>query len=328
MLSVLFALALLGPSAAYEATLDHFAVWAFDHGKFYTDAGEHAMRQMVWLDNAQFVAELNAKHDSANFSMNHFGDMTHEEYLATLSPIDHDVARGVMADMTAADLPDWVSVPAAMDWRTKGAVTHVKNQGSCGSCYAFSTTGAIEGACAIKNKAAVVSLSEQQVMDCSWEYGNNGCHGGMFDRAFYYVQRNGGIDSEQSYMYTMQESHECKYNPANKAGSVSNFYYVKQFDEDALVGVLAFKGPVAIAINAGARSMQFYRDGVYDEPDCNPMALNHGVLAIGYGQEGGKDYFLVKNSWGTQWGMGGYIKMRRNANNQCGIVTYPSIPDC
>jgi len=251
-----------------------------------------------------------------------------KEYKATLSPISDDAITRATEEMIALSLPPWVNIPKNKDWRDEKAVTPVKNQGACGSCYSFSTTGALEGACAIKTKK-LLSFSEQQIMDCSWQFGNNGCNGGMFDRAFYYINVQGGIDSEASYPYTAKESKTCKYDAKNKAGQVSNFYYVKQEDEDALTAVLAMKGPVAIAINAGLRSFQFYSSGVYDDSACD-ATLNHGVLAVGYGtdSDSGKDYFLVKNSWGTQWGLDGYIKMRRNRDNQCGIATYPSIPEC
>merc|ERR1719312_455585 len=234
----------------------------------------------------------------------------------------------VLKDMTLVDVPTYAKgfIPVSKDWRTEGAVTPVKNQGQCGSCYAFGTTGALEGACAIQH-GKLVSLSEQQIMDCSWNYGNNGCNGGLFDRAFYYIMQNGGIDTEASYPYTEKESYRCKFNAKTVGATVSNFYYVNQGDEDALTTVIAAKGPVAIAINAGMRDFQFYQSGVYDNPSCT-AALNHAVLAVGYGTEGGKDYFLVKNSWGTGWGDAGYIKMRRNRNNQCGIATFPSFPEC
>jgi len=326
MLGALF-LGLFALGSCYEVSLDHFTRWAFDHKKFYADETVLALRQAVWLDNAQYVAELNEKHAGhATFTLNHLGDLTHEEYKATLRPIPADTISKATKDMIAAELPPWVNVPASKDWRDSNAVTPVKDQGQCGSCYSFSTSGALEGACAIKT-GKLVSLSEQQIMDCSWIYNNFGCEGGMYDRAFYYIMQNGGLDTEASYPYTGQESHKCKFTEKSVGGTVTNFYYVKQEDEDALTTVLAVKGPVSVAINAALRSFQFYETGVYDEPTCDDN-LDHAVLAVGYGTENGKDYFLVKNSWGTSWGEAGYIKMRRNAGNQCGIATFPSFPEC
>ncbi|KAL5270734.1 hypothetical protein ACHWQZ_G001421 [Mnemiopsis leidyi] len=324
----LLLLSLVALSNCYEVSVDHFQQWAFDHGKTYENESVRAIRTLVWLDNAQFVKDKNAENNGATFKLNQYADLTHEEYKALLSPISDDAITRAPEDMIAMALPPWVNIPDSKDWREENAVTPVKNQGACGSCYSFSTTGALEGACAIKT-GKLQSFSEQQIMDCSWQYGNNGCNGGMFDRAFYYIQQQGGIDSEAAYAYTAKESHTCKYDPKSKAGQVTGFYYVKQEDENALQAVLALKGPVAIAINAGLRSFQFYSSGVYDDPTCD-ATLNHGVLAVGYGtdKDSGKDYFLVKNSWGPDWGLGGYIKMRRNSNNQCGIATYPSIPDC
>jgi len=325
---VFLLLSLVTVAVSYEATLEHFQQWAFDHSKTYESESVRAVRTLVWLDNAEFVKQKNAEDNGATFKLNKYADLTHDEYRSLLSPVTDDAIKRATEDMIAYDLPPWVDIPKTKDWRDDKVVTPVKNQGACGSCYSFSTTGALEGACAIKT-GTLKSFSEQQIMDCSWDYGNNGCNGGMFDRAFYYINKQGGIDSEASYPYQGKESHTCKYDAKNKAGEVSNFYYVKQEDEDALTAVLALKGPVAIAINAGLRSFQFYSTGVYDDADCD-ATLNHGVLAVGYGtdQTSGKDYFLVKNSWGTGWGESGYIKMRRNKNNQCGIATYPSIPEC
>jgi len=325
---MLIFLSLLAGAMAYEASMDHFNLWTYNNQKLYTTELERSLRALVWLDNAKFVEAKNAEDNGVTYKLNQFADLTHEEYLATLSPINDLKMEKVLKEMTLVDLPPWAKsfVPASMDWRSKGVVTPVKNQGMCGSCYSFSTTGALEGACAQKT-GKLVSLSEQNIMDCSWNYGNNGCNGGMFDRAFYYIQQNGGIDTEASYPYTEKESYSCKYDASTKGGEVSAFYYVNQGDEDALMTVIGAKGPVAIAINAGQRDFQFYNGGVYDNPACD-QSLNHGVLAVGYGTEGGKDYFLVKNSWGTVWGDAGYIKMRRNRGNQCGIATYPSIPDC
>jgi len=287
-------------------------------------------RSLIWLDNALFVKTKNAENNGVTYKLNQYGDMTHSEFKQMLSPISQeDVDKVKETQQQLQSYPSWLDLPDTVDWRTKNAVTDVKNQGTCGSCYSFSTSGALEGACAIKNKK-LVSLSEQQVMDCSWQYGNNGCNGGMFDRAFAYIAQQGGLDTEASYPYTGQESYKCKFNPNTVGGTVSNFYYVNQFDENALAAVLAVKGPVAIAINAGMRDFQFYHTGVYDNPACDPQNLNHGVLAVGYGthEASGKDYFLVKNSWGPEWGDGGYIKMRRNRDNQCGIASYASIPEC
>lgn len=321
-------LSLLALSQGFEPTLDNFHLWTHRHSKTYESEGERLLRALVWLDNAHFVKEKNTEQNGVTYRLNQFADLTHEEYKEKLSPVSQEDVERVKAHQILLEMPPWISLPASANWTAKGAVTPVKNQGQCGSCYSFSTTGAVEGACAIKT-GKLVSLSEQQIMDCSWEYGNNGCNGGMFDRAFEYINQTGGIDTEKSYPYTGKESHTCKYNAKNSGGTVSAYYYVNQGNEQALAYVLANKGPVAVAINAGMRDFQFYSTGVYDNPKCDD-SLNHGVLAVGYGVEtsSGKAYFLVKNSWGPTWGLNGYVKMRRNKNNQCGIATYPSIPDC
>ena len=235
-------LSIVALSNSYEVSLDHFQQWAFDHSKTYENESVRAMRTLVWLDNAQFVKEKNAENNGATFKLNQYADLTHEEYKALLSPISDDAIKRAPEEMIAMALPPWVDIPDSKDWRDENAVTPVKNQRACGSCYSFSTTGALEGACAIKT-GKLVSLSEQQIMDCSWQYGNNGCNGGMFDRAFYYIQQQGGIDTEAAYGYTAKESHTCKYDPKSKGGQVTKFYYVAQEDEKALQTVLALKHP-------------------------------------------------------------------------------------
>ena len=218
-----------------------------------------------------------------------------------------------------------VDLPASVDWTAKGAVTPVKNQGQCGSCWAFSATGAVEGAHAI-NKGHLVSLSEQQLVDCSGSYGNQGCNGGLMDSAFKYIIQNGGICSEEAYPYEGRDS-KCRSNSCTAVTKIGGFYDVPADNADALQAAVA-KQPVAVAIEADSSCFQFYSSGVL-ECACG-SALNHGVLAVGYGEEGGKPFWNVKNSWGESWGAGGYIKMLRGDKapraGMCGIQRSASYP--
>lgn len=221
--------------------------------------------------------------------------------------------------------PAALELPRSVDWRKKGAVTPVKNQGRCGSCWSFSTTGALEGQM-FRKTGRLVSLSEQNLIDCSGEYGNNGCNGGLMDNAFAYIRDNKGIDSEESYPYEGVQG-ECRYSKQAREGEDTGFVDIPSGNEHALMKALASVGPVSVAIDASHESFQFYHDGVYDPPNCDSHALDHGVLVVGYGTtDDDVDYYIVKNSWGTTWGKDGYIWMARNSGNECGVATQASYP--
>lgn len=172
----------------------------------------------------------------------------------------------------------------------------------------------------------LVSLSEQNLIDCSAKYGNNGCEGGLMDNAFRYIKDNHGLDTEKSYPYEAEDD-KCRYNPKNSGATDRGYTDIESGSENHLKAAVATVGPISVAIDASHESFQFYSEGVYDEPQCDSQALDHGVLAVGYGTtEDGVDYWLVKNSWGATWGDKGYILMSRNKDNQCGIATQASYP--
>lgn len=221
-------------------------------------------------------------------------------------------------------LPANVVLPESVDWRTKGAVTEVKDQGHCGSCWAFSSTGALEGA-HFRKTGKLVSLSEQNLVDCSKSFGNEGCNGGLMDLAFKYVKANGGIDTESSYPYHGTEE-ACHFSRKDIGATDTGYVDVAKKSEEALKAAVATVGPVSVAIDAGQTSFQFYSHGIYDEDQCDQDNLDHGVLAVGYGSDDHGDYWIVKNSWSDKWGEQGYIRMSRNKNNQCGIATAASYP--
>jgi len=223
---------------------------------------------------------------------------------------------------------DVSAIPTSYDWVTMGAVTPIKNQGDCGSCWSFSTTGSVEG-CHFINTHKLVALSEQNLMDCSTAQGNEGCDGGLMTDAMNYIISNGGIDTEASYPYTAEDGTSCNYNSANSGSTLASYVNVAQGSETDLLAKAAM-GPTSVAIDASQDTFQFYSSGVYYSTTCSSTNLDHGVLVVGWGVElnntATPDYWLVKNSWGTDWGMNGFIWMARNMNNNCGIATMATLP--
>jgi len=285
------------------------------YGKNLLTGEEHDRRKNIFANHLKFIERHNAQHalgvHTFTVGINEFADLTNEEFVKQYTGF---VAADGLPE-TSIELTE--NRPESIDWRDEGAVTPVKNQGQCGSCWAFSTTGTIEGA-HFKKTGKLVSLSEQNLMDCSRN--NYGCNGGNPYMALLFAIRNGGIDTEESYPYEMRQSY-CRYNENNIGATISDARRIIQGSEEDLQNALGSIGPISVAIDAAHTSFQLYRDGVYYEPYCSPYRLDHGVLAVGYGTENGDDYYIVKNSWGSGWGLGGYIKMSRNRNNQCGIAT-------
>jgi len=300
---------------------DAFVSWMQQYQKSYTSS-EFGSRFNAFMDNMDFVREWNSNPVAHRVELNQFADITNEEYQQIY------LGTHITVPQSAFETFDGVLPQATVvDWRTKGYVTAVKDQGQCGSCWSFSATGSTEGA-HFKATNNLVGLSEQNLMDCSTSYGNQGCNGGLMDSAFKYIIANKGLDSESSYPYTAKDGPSCRYAPANNAATLKDFKDVAKGSEDALLTAVHDIGPVSVAIDASKNSFQLYKSGVYYEPSCSSSRLDHGVLAIGYGTDDSNnaDYWLVKNSWGVNWGQQGYIWMARNRNNNCGIATAASYP--
>ncbi|KAM9852038.1 uncharacterized protein ACBR49_005144 [Aulostomus maculatus] len=317
----------VGAAAMFDDTLDiHWMLWKKTHGKTYKDEVEDVHRRGLWEKNLMLITKHNLEASlglhTYELGMNYLGDLTAEEVLqslSTLSPPD-DLQRAPwdFAGAMGAALPDTV------DWRQAGYVTSVKMQGSCGSCWAFSAAGALEGQLA-KTTGTLVDLSPQNLVDCSSKYGNHGCNGGFMSRAFQYVIDNRGIDSDAAYPYTGRMSQQCHYNPTYRAANCSQYHFLPQGDEEALKQAVATVGPISVGVDASQPEFYLYRRGVYNDPKCSTR-VNHAVLVVGYGTLSGDDYWLVKNSWGVSFGDLGYIRMARNKNDQCGIAQYACYP--
>ncbi|GJM89018.1 hypothetical protein PR202_ga05613 [Eleusine coracana subsp. coracana] len=316
--------------SAYEALFD---AWCAEQGRAYATPEERAARLAVFADNAAFLVEHNAgaTANAANSSapsytlaLNAFADLTHDEFRAArlgrlaVGPLRTGAPYRGLEDGGVGALPD------AVDWRQKDAVTKVKDQGSCGACWSFSATGAIEGINKIKT-GSLISLSEQELIDCDRSY-NQGCSGGLMDYAFKFVIKNGGIDTEEDYPFRQTDG-TCNKNKLKRhVVTIDGYTDVPSNNEELLLKAVA-QQPVSVGICGSARAFQLYSQGIFDGP-C-PTSLDHAVLIVGYGSEGGKDYWIVKNSWGERWGMKGYMHMHRNTGNSngiCGINQMPSFP--
>ena len=321
-------------SAAAAVAAD-FESWVAAHAKSYESAEEYVRRAAVFAENAAFVAKHNAEHARGEHShwlgLNALADRTSEEFSKMLG---YDRSLRSAARMTRDDPSDWeyadVRAPPEKDWVSEGAVTHVKNQGQCGSCWAFSTTGSVEGVHFIKT-GELVSVSEEELVSCSTK-GNAGCNGGLMDNALDWIVRNGGIDSEADWPYDA-EAGRCGWfaKKFHRPVKIDGFVDVPPEDEAALEKAVAMQ-PVSVAIEADHRSFQLYAGGVYAADDCGTQ-LDHGVLVVGYGFDadspGHKHFWKVKNSWGDAWGEDGFIRIAKGGKGpagQCGVASEPVYP--
>jgi C1A family cysteine protease len=291
--------------------------------KKYENILEFENRFKIFRENLRTILQHNLD-STQNFTMdvNQFTDLTPEEfrekYVGGLHTRVGVASYGCKTFSGSAS-----GLPETVDWRTKGAVTSVKDQGQCGSCWTFSSTGAAEGAWSI-SKGQLIDLSEQQLVDCASgiSYGSHGCSGGQMEGAFKYLIENGQC-TLTSYPYTAKDGacHSC-----SSVAHFSSCFSVKPNDQLSLKAAV-FKQPVAIAIEADTRYFQSYSGGVLTSSSCGTK-LDHGVLIVGYGAENGQKYWLVKNSWSSSWGENGYVKIARSDSTNdagiCGIAMDPS----
>lgn len=305
-----------------------FEQWIGLYNRTYVFGSERDYRNFIYDANVKRIRDHNRANNRGlntwRMAVNKFADLTADEF----STIYKSGFRNVSHPLNFAKehlLVNASDLPSSIDWTTKGAVTPVKNQQQCGSCWAFSTTGSVEGAWFLSN-GTLVSLSEQQLVDCSVPEGNQGCDGGLMDSAFQYIINNKGITSESAYPYSATGPNNCvSGNPS--VSVITGFKDVPINSETALLSAIV-QQPVSVAVEADQDSFQFYSSGVMTKP-CGTN-LDHGVLAVGYGTLAGQDFYLVKNSWGADWGLKGYIMLGRGSayspSGQCGIQMAASYP--
>jgi len=328
MKAILFvALAGLALAAALPALKSEeyefvFSKWATQHGKTYATKAERALRLSIFKNNLDYIRKHQAKPQRDwELRMNKFGDLSNEEFKAMMNgykPLKRDHYRNLNVKVASEN----VSIPSSVDWVAKGVVAAIKDQGQCGSCWAFSAISSTESNYAMNN-GKIITLSEQQLVDCAQAEGNMGCEGGLMDSAFQYIMDNKGVCTEAAYPYTAQDG-TCQ-TTCTKTVNIAGFTDVTPNSNSALLTAIA-QQPVSVAVDAAGSDWQFYGGGVVTDSGCG-TSLDHGVVAVGYDNTASTPYIKIRNSWGESWGESGYIRLgQSNGAGICGVNMDPSYP--
>ncbi|KAG8365531.1 hypothetical protein BUALT_Bualt18G0114800 [Buddleja alternifolia] len=320
---------------AYQATartlpdasiIERHETWMAQYGRAYKDEAEKAERLKIFKENVEYIESFNeAGAKPYKLAVNKFADLTNEEFQASRNGFkmgSHLKSSKVITSFRYANVS---AVPSSIDWRKKGAVTGIKDQGQCGCCWAFSAVAATEGINQLKT-GELISLSEQELVDCDTSE-DEGCNGGLMDYAFEFIISNHGLTTESNYPYEGSDGTCNSKKESSRVAKITGYEDVPANSESALMKAVANQ-PVSVAIDASGNDFQFYSSGVF-MGECG-TELDHGVTAVGYDKTSdGTKYWLVKNSWGSSWGENGYIRMQRGidaAEGLCGIAMQASYP--
>jgi len=300
---------------------DMFNHWKLSYGKIYATAEEEAHKFEVFTQNFHFVQNWNQDPtQTSQVGLNEYADLNTAEFGALKGCLGMSQPSSPILPVPERALEEVSAPPASWNWATQGAVTPIKNQQQCGSCWAFSTTGTLEGLNFINNKN-LLSFSEQQLVDCSGSYGNEGCDGGWPFWALEYTAAQ-GIELESSYPYTAQTG-TCQYNASAVVFKNAGYGNVTKNNEVALLNAV-YSQPISVCVEADQSVFQLYTGGVITSAACGTQ-LDHAILATGYATtSAGQSYWIVKNSWGSSWGNQGYVWIAKssstNTNGICGIA--------
>nr|XP_007132875.1 hypothetical protein PHAVU_011G132100g [Phaseolus vulgaris]ESW04869.1 hypothetical protein PHAVU_011G132100g [Phaseolus vulgaris] len=300
--------------------------WMARYSRVYKDPQEKEKRFRIFKQNMNYIEAFNnAANKPYKLAINQFADLTNEEFIAPRNRFKGHM-RSSIIKTTTFKYENVTSVPSTVDWRQKGAVTPVKDQGQCGCCWAFSAVASAEGIHQLTT-GKLISLSEQELVDCDTKGVDQGCEGGLMDDAFKFIIQNNGLNTEANYPFKGVDG-TCNAKAASShAATIRGYEDVPANNEKALQKAVTNQ-PVSVAIDASGSDFKFYKSGVFTG-SCG-TELDHGVTAVGYGvSDDGTEYWLVKNSWGTEWGEEGYIRMQRGVDSEeglCGIAMQASYP--
>jgi len=336
ILSVLFSVLALARAIPVDNLDKEWESYKLTYAKEYTMADDLS-RRSIWEQSRNIVQSHNREHEEGKHSfamgMNEFSDMTDEEFNSRL--MKKGLIKDAMKDIKRVEYePEKMKpIPRHLDWRDYGAVTPVKYQGHCGSCFAFSAVAAIESAyflhtCRLAGFCKLLDLSEQQVLDCSE---NNGCRGGLMTNVFEYLTANyeQGLAQEKDYPYISIYGEDNSCYQLTKSGNetvrITSYEVFPKGDETYLTSRLIY-GPIAVGVTVPPYMTRFYKSGILHCVSNRDEDIRHAVLLVGYGEENGQEYYILKNSWGNSWGENGYFRILRNKDNACAIASMASVP--